>query len=143
MKRMGIHFATALLGLIMISAGFYLLSTLEDPQGMMRSLPYIAIGLGCGFLGHGSGEWIRRKVMKEQPDLVKRIEIEQQDERNLAIGNRSKAKAYDLMVYVFGALLLAFTLLDVQLAAILLLASSYLLVIAYGIYKRQKYEKEM
>ncbi len=40
MKRMGIHFATALLGLIMVSAGFYLLSTLEDPQGMMRSLPY-------------------------------------------------------------------------------------------------------
>ncbi len=81
--------------------------------------------------------------MKEQPDVVKRIEIEKQDERNLAIGYRSKAKAYDLMVYIFGALLLVFTLLDVQLAAILLLASSYLLVIAYGIYKRQKYEKEM
>jgi hypothetical protein len=83
----------------------------------------IAIGLGCGFLGYGSGEWIRGKIMKEQPDVVKRIEIEKQDERNLAIGYRSKAKAYDLMVYIFGALLLVFTLLDVQLAAILLLAS--------------------
>lgn len=34
------------------------------------------------------------------------MDIVRKDERNIAISNRAKAKAYDLMTYTFGALLL-------------------------------------
>ncbi|HYF75143.1 MAG TPA: hypothetical protein VD757_01040, partial [Candidatus Nitrosocosmicus sp.] len=75
--------------------------------------------------------------------IEKQLEIDRHDERNIAIGNRAKAKAYDMMIYVFGALLLAFALMDVDMTALLLLVFAYLFVVGYGIYYRIKYDKEM
>jgi 4-hydroxybenzoate polyprenyltransferase len=71
------------------------------------------------------------------------MEIERKDERNIAISNRSKAKAYDLMIFVFGALMLSFALMGVDLVLILLLVFAYLFVVGYGIFYRIKYDKEM
>ncbi|MEA4889917.1 MAG: hypothetical protein VB070_10685 [Clostridiaceae bacterium] len=45
--------------------------------------------------------------MKNNPEIQKQIEIEKNDERNVAMMNRAKAKAYDIMTFVFGALMLS------------------------------------
>jgi hypothetical protein len=71
------------------------------------------------------------------------MEIERKDERNVSISNRAKAKAYDLMIYVFGALLLSFALIGVDMVEILLLVFAYLFVAGYGVFYRIKYDKEM
>ncbi len=131
------------LGLLLLSAGIYIVKTSIDPQGMVRVLPYVCIGLGCGIFGHGTGDVISRRILKNHPTKEKEIEIEKNDERNIAIGSLAKAKAYDMMIYVFGALMLAFALMEVELAALLLLVFAYLFVVAYGIYYRYKYDKEM
>lgn len=81
--------------------------------------------------------------MKNDPLLEKQYQIDVQDERNVTIANRSKAKAYDMMIYVFGALMLAFALMQVDLNVILLLVAAYLFVLGYGVYFRFKYDKEM
>ena len=109
----------------------------------MRALPYVCIGLGCGIFGHGMGEIINRRAIKNHPDVEKQMKIDRQDERNVAIGNRAKAKAYDMMIFVFGALMLAFVLMGVDLVAVLLLVFAYLFVVGYGIYYRCKFDKEM
>jgi 4-hydroxybenzoate polyprenyltransferase len=61
----------------------------------------------------------------------------------VAIVNRAKSKAYDMMIFVFGALMLAFALMGIDRAAVLLLVSSYLFIIGYSVYYRCKYDKEM
>ncbi|AFV01968.1 Polyprenyltransferase (cytochrome oxidase assembly factor) [Dehalobacter sp. DCA] len=82
-------------------------------------------------------------ALKNYPDEVRKIEIEQNDERNLTITNKAKAKAYDKMIYVYGAIILAFGLMQIDLMAIIILVISYLFVVFSGIYYRSKYEKEM
>ena len=71
------------------------------------------------------------------------MEIEQKDERNIAIQSQAKAKAYDLMIFVFGALMICLALMNVDMLVILILVTSYLFVVGYGIYYRIKYDKEM
>jgi alpha/beta superfamily hydrolase len=109
----------------------------------MLAFPYVCIGIGTGAFGHGMGNIVSYKAMKQNPDLQKQAEINRNDERNVAIANRSKAKAYDLMTFVFGALIMSFALMGVEVTALLLSVFVYLFVQGYAIYYRCKYEKEM
>lgn len=142
-KKIFSSYIITALGLILLGSGLYLIKTVADPQGIMVALPYVLIGVGCGIFGQGMGDLISRRALKGYPDMEKQMEIEKKDERNIAISNRAKAKAYDLMIYVFGALLLSFALMGVGLAPILLLDIAYLFVIGYGVFYRVKYDKEM
>ena len=72
-----------------------------------------------------------------------RIEIEQKDERNIALSNQAKAKAYDMMIFVFGAVMVSYALMGLDLVAILMLVTAYLFVVGYGIFCRCKLDKEM
>jgi len=133
----------SVLGLALLCADLLLVAVIKEPQGMMRALPYVLIGLGCGVFGHGMGELLAGRAMKKNPGMEKQMEIEKNDERNITVRNRAKAKAYDRMVYIFGALMLAFALLGVDVIASLLLVAAYLFVIGYELYYQIKYDKEM
>ena len=78
-------------------------------------MPYLCIGAGCGAFGHGMGELIGRRALKHAQDVRRQIEIEQKDERNIAIMNRAKGKAYDAMIYIFGALMVSFALMELEM----------------------------
>ncbi|MGN0426451.1 MAG: hypothetical protein ACI4F0_01505 [Agathobacter sp.] len=131
------------IGLILLGAGLYMVKTFDDAQGIMLTLPYILIGVGCGAFGSGISNIISKKAISKDADLQKKLTIEENDERNIAIANRSKAKAFDCMTFVFGILMLTFALMNFDMAATLLLVAAYLFVHIYGIYFRFKYEKEM
>ena len=137
------NWAFTVLGVLLLGAGLCLLRMAGDLQGMLLPLPYLCIGVGCGLFGHGVGDWVSRMAVRSHPDVERQIEIEQKDERNVAIERRAKAKAFDIMVFVFGALELAFALMEVDFAAVLLLVFAYLFVIGCGVYYRIKFDKEM
>ncbi len=143
MKKHGLQTALGILGLVLLAAGLYLVKTIAEPQGIMRALPYVCIGIGCGLFGQGVAGAIERNVYKKYPDMQKQKEIEVNDERNHEISNRSKAKAYDAMVFVFGALMPSFALMNVDVVVVLLLVFAYLFVVGIGIYYRCKLEKEL
>lgn len=136
-------YIVTLIGIILLAVGLYLVKTLPDPQGLLLTLPYIFVGFGCGIFGHGMGNILSHKLTKNDPDFQKKLEIEKNDERNIAISNRAKAKAYDMMTFVFGALMVSFALMSIDTTAVLLLVFVYLFVHGYGIYYRIKYDKEM
>ena len=75
--------------------------------------------------------------------LVNNNEIEENDERNIALRDRAEAKAYRIMLPVFGALLFAFGLMNVELRIILLLVAAYLFICGCSIFYSVKYRKEM
>ena len=94
----------------------------------LRALPYLMIGIGCGLFGHGVGEMVNRRVLDSNPTLAKEQEIAQKDERNVALANRAKAKAYDLMTYMMAALLLTFALMGVAMEVVVVLVLAYLAI---------------
>ena len=131
------------IGVFLILLGFVLLKTVSAPQGFFAVLPYICLGFGCGAMGHGIGDVVNDLTMKKNPELKKKAEIESKDERNIAVSNRAKGKAYDLMLYLFGALMIIFVLMDADLAVILLMVGAYLIVTGVFIYYLIRYHKEM
>ena len=129
--------------IVSIAGGILLIKTLENPNDFILTLSYICIGVGCGIFGHGMGNFVTIKTIQNNPEIKKQMDIVRKDERNIAISNRAKAKAYDLMTYSFGALLLIFTLMGVDLIPLLLLVFIYLLIQIYAVYYRIKFDKEM
>ncbi|MBC3796821.1 hypothetical protein [Acetobacterium tundrae] len=132
-----------LVGIVLLLSGLFIVKFNPVFARAILALPYVCIGIGCGLFGHGMGNIISIGALKNSPEISKQVEIDKNDERNIIIMNKSKAKAYDMMVPVFGALLLAFACMEVELTVILLLVAAYLLVVFYGVYYRCKYDKEM
>lgn len=81
--------------------------------------------------------------MKKHPDVARQVAIEEQDERNIAVNHCAKARAYDMMIYVFGALMVAYALMNADLAVILMLVGAYLLIVACCIGFTLHYHKTM
>lgn len=132
-----------LAGILLAGAGLFLLRITQEPQGLLRSLPFLCIGVGCGCFGHGMGELVSRRALKKNPELQKRLDIERNDERNVAIAARAKAKAYDMGIFLYGALLVVFALMEVALPSLLLLVACYLFLQGYALYYHLKIGKEM
>ena len=128
-------YVTVVAGIFLLAGGLYLIKTVSDPQGILLTLPYVCIGIGCGLFGHGMGSILSQRIMQRHPQMQKQMEIEQRDERNIAIADRATGKAFDLMTFV--------ALMSVDLPAVLLLVFAYLFVHGYAIYYRCRYEKEM
>lgn len=136
-------FLFTVMGVLLAVTGGILVKTLENPQGILLTLPYVLLGAGCGMFGYGMSNIISKKAVSKDEKLQKQLAVEEKDERNIAISNKSKAKAYDFMTFTFGILLLILTLMNTDMIALLLLVAAYLSVQIYAIYYRFKYEKEM
>lgn len=143
MNKSKSEYVSVVIGIILLVFGLYLARTIENPQGFMRAFPYVCIGLGSGIFGQGMSEVVSKKAIGNSIDIQKQIEIEKNDERNIAISNFAKAKAYDMMTYIFGALMICFALMGVDMIAVLLLVFAYLFVQFYVVYYRVKYDREM
>lgn len=130
-------------GILLGIFSLFALRHYDHAEGVMAVFPFVCLGIGCGAFGHGMGDLLSRKALENDPELARSLAIEQQDERNIALANRAKGKAFDIMIYVYGALLVSFGLMGVALAPLLLLVFAYLLVVGCSVYYRVKYEKEM
>ena len=143
MKTKTMQYIGVAAGLLLLVVGLYLVRTLAGPQGFLRALPYVCIGAGCGLFGGCLGSLLGERAVQSDPELARRLRIEQNDERNIAVANRAKGKAYDCMTFVLGALMVSFALMGVDLVPLLLLVFAYLLVHGVALYYRVKFEKEM
>lgn len=143
MKQVRKEIVWIVVGVVLWGIAVLLLRQNPGNSGFWRALPYVCLGVGAGLLGQGIGQMMQRKALQSDPELARQQEIEAGDERNIQLAQRAKAKAFDLMVFVFGALLLVFALMGVEMTALLLLVAAYLLVQGYAVYCRVKLEKEM
>ncbi|WP_079478920.1 DUF6442 family protein [Halobacillus salinus] len=141
MKRM--IYLLPFVGVALLAVGVYFIKTLENPQGILQVLPYLFVGVGCVIFGYGMGEVILRQAMKRAPDAAKQLEIDRKDERILAVSSQAKAKAYDMMVYVFLALIIAVSIMGIDLSVLLLMVFAYLSILVYNSYHRIKFFREI
>lgn len=127
------------LGLLVAGAIVMKMDLLEG----MKALPGVMIGVGAGLFGHSSGSLIQERVLKGSPEEARRIQIEQTDERNIAISNQAKGRAFDVMGYVYAALMLALVLMGADFMVILLMVVAYLIPYGVLIYELTRLHKEM
>lgn len=130
-------------GFIILLAATITAKLTREYTGVLRSLPYVFIGIGAGIFGQNIGTVFNIMAMKKDPSLAKRIEIETKDERNVEIRNKAKSKAYDLMVKVFGALLLALALMQTDFSVLVAFVISYIFIMCSTIYYTNKLSKEL
>jgi hypothetical protein len=143
MKKRTKDYVVTVVGIVLLGVALYLIKSFPDPQGIMLRLPFVLIGIGSGAFGLGMGNLISHKVMKNNPKLQKQFEIDQNDERNVIISNLAKAKAFDLMTFMLGALMLSFALMGTEMVATLLLVCAYLFIHGYKIYYSYAFNKQM
>ena len=126
-----------LIGTAALALGLFLIRRVSG------ALPGVCIGLGSGLFGHGLGSMYSNFVARKHPEVARQVAIEQQDERNRAVNDRAKARAYDMMIYVFGALMVAYALMNADLAVVLMLVGAYLAIVACCIGFSVHYNKTM
>lgn len=129
-------------GVLLGALGLFLIKTVPQPQGILVTLPYLCIGVGCGMFGHGLGEIINRKALSRDPKLSRQKEIEEKDERNRSHACQAKARGFDMMTYVFAALLLAFALMGSSIQIVIPFVAAYLFVELSAVYFRIKIDRE-
>ena len=137
------NYIVSLAGLAILGAGLFLIKAVSEPEGILKTLPFLCIGIGCGIFGYGVSNVFTQLAVRNRPDMAEQMEINAQDERNVAIGSRAKAKGFDMMTYVFGALMLAFALMNASVGILIPMVIAYLLVEGCALYYRFKFEKEM
>lgn len=142
-KSIGKYVVYSLIGFIIMASGAILAKLTRETQGIMQALPYIFIGIGAGVFGQNLGTAFNIRAMQKDPQLAKQKKIDEEDERNIAIRNKAKAKAYDLMVMAFGALMMAFALMEVNWVVIVSFVAVYLFVVFSNVYFVSRYNKEM
>lgn len=140
-KSVFIEGLLAFLGAGLVIIGFLIFKNNRTEN--IGIFPYIMIALGCGVFGHNTEKIIKYFSLKNHEDLRRQIRIDENDERNILIAEKSKAKAYDLMIYLFAAVLMIFSLMGVDKLQIIIIVALYLSIQLYGLYWRNKLEKEM
>lgn len=142
MKKAGNYLVTVL-GILLAGGGLYLIKEMGNQEGMMAALPYLMVGLGCGLFGNGLGNIFNRLAFQKNPRLAKKKEIEETDERNIMIANAARSKGFQMMTFVFGALMLAYALIGASFSVIIPLVAAYLFVEIYAIWYQIKLNNEM
>jgi hypothetical protein len=142
-RKAGRYVFLCVIGLILFGGGLAATKLLPEGEGILKELPYLCVGVGAGLFGGNLGAAIAVRAMQKNPKLAKQQEIEERDERNQMIRVKAKAKAYDLMIYAYAAVLLAFSLARVEMYIILTLVAMYLMVVFTNVYYLTKYHKEM
>ena len=137
-KKTAAYLAIGIVGIALALAAKFLL------QGFLSNVQSGAmVGVGAGLFGYGMGKGCVALWGEKHPDLMKQSELEEKDERNVAILDRAKAKALDMMFYVFGALMISLALMGADIGVVLLLVAAYLFVAGCMVYYLCKYQKEM
>lgn len=136
------YYGITLIGIFFALIGFYVMKNAAEPQWLVATAPFIAVGVGCGMFGYGLGEIISQRVRNKNPELAKQIDIEEKDERNIQHANAAKAKGFVMMTYTFAALLLAYALMNVSFGILIPFVIAYLFIQFYAIYYRLKIDKE-
>jgi len=144
MKRKTLrYYALPGIGLLVAVVGVMLLVLVKDAQGIMQILPYLCVGAGSGLFGQGMGNVISLRKMERDPETARKLKIDRKDERNIAVINRAKAKALDVMIYTFALLLLVLIVMGAPAPVLLLMVFGYVFVIGSELYYIARYNKEM
>lgn len=109
----------------------------------LRMISGICIGIGCVFSSLSINRLYRLSYEKEFPEAVRQEKIEQQDERNVQIRNRAKARTSDIIRWVIIGIGWLNFLVSGPLWITLALTGVFVLIYLMDWCYMDKYQREM
>ena len=103
----------------------------------------ILLGTGAGIIGASIAKLYTINLEKKNPDMIKENEIELQDERNVLIRQRAKAKSADITQWLIMIIAYLEIFVNAPLWIILLTVGIFVLYNIIQIYYINKFNKEM
>ena len=135
MQKKSTFYVTALI----ISVIMIILSQFVE----LNSHSGILLGTGAGVLGANIAKLYFISLEKKNPDMIKENEIELQDERNVLIRQRAKAKSADITQWLIMIIAYLEIFVNAPLWIILLTVGIFVLYNIIQIYYINKFNKEM
>ncbi len=142
-KSIVIYFVYSLIGFMMMASFFILHKLTRNTQGIIYNLPFVLFAIGFSVFIQNITNISNIRAMKREPLLAKQKENDEKDERNIAIKDRAKAKAFDFMLLTFGALIMLLFLILINQTIVHLFVIVYVLGVVSYFYFMNKYNKEM
>ena len=103
----------------------------------------ILLGTGAGVIGASIAKLYSINLEKKNPDMIKENEIELQDERNVLIRQRAKAKSADITQWLIMIIAYLEIFVNAPLWIILLTVGIFVLYNIIQIYYINKFNNEM
>jgi uncharacterized membrane protein YeaQ/YmgE (transglycosylase-associated protein family) len=135
MQKKSMFYITA----IIISVIMIILSQFVE----LNSHSGILLGTGAGVIGASIAKLYSINLEKKNPDMIKENEIELQDERNVLIRQRAKAKSADITQWLIMVIAYLEIFVNAPLWIILLTVGIFVLYNIIQIYYINKFNKEM
>lgn len=101
------------------------------------------IGIGAGLTGLGISRWCFWRWTGKEPAKYRQYEVEAGDERNVAIRNKAKAEAGDVLQWMVMAAAWAAILLGAPMWVILAAVGIFLCKTILEMYLMARYQKRM
>jgi hypothetical protein len=124
-----------------IAVPLFILYFYQDKGNITDSLMFIVralcSGVGFGLIFTIIGPIYDAKLMKDQR-YVKWVEVNEKDERNRVIKINAKAKTYDFMVVLFGALTVGLAIAKTSLIIVAVCVAANICVVAANAYYMKK-----
>lgn len=109
----------------------------------LKAVSGVCIGIGACLIGLGAANLFMLGFEEKNPSIAKIKEIEEKDERNIAIRNRAKARAADITQYLIVALTFVTILIKAPLWVTFVTIGIYLSYNILSLYLISKFSKEM
>lgn len=128
--------------LLVLGAGLLVAGFLVTAPAL-KTVSGLCIGIGAGLLGMSSAAIWSERYYQRNPDLKRESDITARDERTLLINEKSKARAYEILMRVMIVIPFLLILAEAPLWATLTTILVYLSGFGVQMYYIGKYNKEM
>ncbi len=128
--------------LLLVGLGLVVLGGFYNSEAY-KTISGVCIGIGAGLSGMSMSKLISALILMRHPELQRRGQIEETDERNAAIRDKAKGKGFDAMSVIYGTAMLICVLLNAGLAVVLVMVAAYLVIHGVTLYYLSKYSREM
>jgi len=137
------YIISCVIGVVLITTGIILAVFYTGQQGNMQALPFVLAGVGFGIFGGGLSFVLSARIMKKDPKIAKQIQVEENDERNITIEHKARAKTDAFVSMLLWALIIFLAVMQVHLSVILVFLGAAFLRMFVLFYWINKYHKEM
>lgn len=139
-SKIWLYLLMAVIGALLFYIGGFVL--IEEKLKMISGL---CIGLGAAVFCLGIGNFISALIISktENEEFTRKKNIEVNDERNTRIREKVGAKINQVVIYALSVIVLAMGFMQINIIAIIMVASIFLLELVLAIVLSNYYSKRM
>lgn len=139
-NKIWLYLFMAIIGALSFYIGGFVLA-----EEKLKAISGLCIGLGAAVFCLGIGNFIGALIISktENEEFIRKKNIEVNDERNTRIREKVGAKINQVVVYALSVIVLAMGFMQINIIAIIMVASVFLLELVLAIVLSNYYSKRM